>query len=646
MPAETTLEGPAVFGPGTDRAYDAPDGDWRTVLTALAEATGAPVAVNRGWDLDWEREHVARAAGYGTDVLSVRVFADEVLVGPLWRPGDPDGGGCAGCAEVRERTILDHPLVGDLGRATAAPRAAAPLLPELLRATLEHLARRPLAPGELYVVSAAGNRRRRIARSFHCPVCGPTAAGLDGSAEPLPLALRSRPASAGDPTRSAESRLVERGMLRERLVDDRFGPVRAILRECHAPFAMSMAVVPDAPAMGHGRAQIFAETEPVAVLEAYERLGGFPYDIPVLTGRSYRELGGRAVDPAGLGHYTAEQLAHPTSRVTPFTEDTPMDWVWGHDLADGRPLLVPADHAFYQYEYAFRRDRRAARAAGPHGREHYFYESSSGCAVGANLEEAALHSLFELAERDAFLLSWYRAAPLPYIPSSSITDPTSRAMIELIEARGFDVNLLVVTQDIALPVVWVLAVNRENPFPATFSSAGSGADPQSAIRGALREVAQLVTNPIDWTRAQVEPMIDDPWQVQELEDHVRLYSLPQMRERATAGLGGPRVSLEEAFPGWPQKLTVASGGDVRGALDFVRGLFAQAGLEQIVVVDQTSREHADAGIHVARSVVPGILPMCFGHAQQRLTGLPRLTAALRGTAQDGRPVPYDPHPFP
>ncbi|MFE6131035.1 TOMM precursor leader peptide-binding protein [Streptomyces sp. NPDC056437] len=634
--------GAPAYGPGLSPPYD--DEAWHTAFAALAEATDGAVAVNRGWDLAFERERLDEAAARRRTHLSVRVHGDEVLVGPLWVSGTDAG--CAGCAEVRDRTILEHPLVGDLTHVTAAPSPSAPLLPELLRATLEHLAQRPLGPGELYAVSPRGLRRHRIARSFHCPVCGPTEAELDGTAVPLPLALRARPASSGDPTRSAHSRLVERGLLRDRLVDERYGPVRAILRESHTPFAMSMAVVPDAPAMGHGRAQTFAETEPVAVLEAYERLGGFPYDIPVLTGRAYTEIADHAVDPATLGRYTAEQLAHPTSRVTPSDERTPMDWVWGHDLADGRALLVPADHAFYQYEYAFRRDRRAAREVGPKERKHYFYESSSGCAVGAGLEEAALHSLFELAERDAFLTSWYRAAPLPYIPESSITDPTSRGMIELIRARGFDVHLLVATQDIALPVVWVLAVNRLNPFPATFSSAGSGADPQSAIRGALREVAQLVTNPVDWTREQVEAMVEDPWLVQELEDHVRFSSLPETAARATAALGGTRVTLDEAFPDWPRRLAEASGGDVRGALEFVRSLFADAGLDRIVLVDQTSREHADAGISVARAVVPGILPMCFGHAQQRLAGLPRLEAALRGTDQEHRAIPYDPHPFP
>ncbi|MEU0220741.1 YcaO-like family protein [Streptomyces sp. NPDC006265] len=495
-------------------------------------------------------------------------------------------------------------------------------------------------------MTVRGTRRHRIARSFHCPACGPGPEDLAGAGPPAPRPLRSRPAAPGDATRTAASRLVEPGFLRDRLVDDRFGPVRAILRESHAPFAMSMAVVADAPAMGHGRARTFTETEPVAVLEAYERLGGYPYDIPLLTGRSYREVAERAVDPASLGRYTAEQLAHPTSRATPFTADTPMDWAWGHDLADGTPLLVPADHAFYQYEYAFRRDRRAARVAGAANRRHYFFDCSSGCAVGANYEEAALHSLFELAERDAFLTSWYRAEPLPHIPVGTLTDPTSRAMVELIRARGYDVHLLVATRDIGLPVVWVIAVNEKDPFPATFSSAGSGAEPESAIRGALREVAQLVTNPVDWTREQVERMVEDPWLVEELEDHVRFSSIPETRDRALAGLGGPAVTLEEAFPDWPGRLERAADGDVRGTLRYVASLFADAGLDRIVIVDQTSREHADAGIAVARAVVPGIVPMCFGHAQQRLDGLPRLRAALRGTGQEHRAIPYDPHPFP
>jgi ribosomal protein S12 methylthiotransferase accessory factor len=116
--------------------------------------------------------------------------------------------------------------------------------------------------------------------------------------------------------------------------------------------------------------------------------------------------------------------------------------------------------------------------------------------------------------------------------------------------------------------------------------------------------------------------------------------------RSTAALGGPEVTLDEAFPDWPDTVTREARGHVRGALEFVASRFADAGLRQLVLVDQTSQEHADAGIAVVKAVVPGSIPMCFGHAQQRLQAIPRLTAALVGTPMSRRAIPYDPHPFP
>jgi ribosomal protein S12 methylthiotransferase accessory factor len=622
-----------------------PEAEWTRALSGLRTLSGTVVTLNRGWDLAWEREMWDRSAADGREHLSIRVQHDEVVIGPRWTP--ESDAGCAGCAEVRGRIILDHPLADDLMRPCAVARTHQPLLSELFAAAVMHLADRPLRPGELYAVGARATRRHRVPRSVHCPLCGRSSAVPDPVRRPAPLVLHRRPTTPDNPTRGADgARLGARDWLRDRLVDPRYGPVRAILRESRTPFAMNMAVVPDAPAMGHGRALTFVEAQPVAILEAYERLGGFPFDTPVLTDLAFTEIADHAVDPATLGRYTDEQLAHPTCRVTPFTDTTPMDWVWGHELSNGEPVLVPADIGFYQYEYRYRMARRAARAAGARNHRHYFHESSSGCAAGASFEEAALHALFELAERDAFLTAWHQASPLPSIASTSVTDPASRAMLELIRARGYDVHLLVATRDIPLPVVWVLAVHQTGGFPASFSSAGSGAEPDSAIRSGLQEVAQLVTNPIDWERSDIEPMLDDPWRVEELEDHVHFYSLPETQPRATAALGGTLTTIEDAFPDWPGTLRRAAGGDVRAALEYVASRFADVGMSRIVLVDQTSREHADNGIAVVKAVVPGITPMCFGQAQQRLAGLPRLAAALAGTPQANRTIPYDPHPFP
>ncbi|MFE6974637.1 TOMM precursor leader peptide-binding protein [Streptomyces sp. NPDC057682] len=648
MPAETTtapdranagtevLTGPDLVGPAA--------GEWARALLPVAAALPGSLSLNRGWNAEWERARTDAASVAGLPHLSVRLFGGEVLIGPYWVPGAE--GGCAGCAELRSRVVAGHPLAAEPLTPVSRPAMRRPFLLEMLAPALRNLGERPLEAGELYALGGPSSRRHLVRRSARCRVCATGPDGL-GQAPPDPLPPRRIPAGAGGPTRGAEGAgLLAPGRLRARTVDPRFGPVDRVVREALPPYAMSLASLPDSLAMGFARAGSFADAEPVAILEAYERLGGFPHEAAVVGPVAYREVADRAVDPDTLGQYTEQQLAHPGCRVTRYTPDTPMDWVWARDLHGGPSALVPAEIGFYQYDHRFRRAFDTVRRTDSRERTFHFHDSSSGCALGSTPEEAVLHSLFELAERDAFLNAWHRAAPLPSVTLSSVTDPASRRLLDLIDARGFDVHLLVATDDIDLPVIWSLAVNREHPFPASFSAAGSGCDPVSVARTALWELTQLVTDPVTWTREDIEPMFADPWRVDQLHDHLKLYSLPEALPRVTTVLGGPRVALRDAFPAWPHRLREAARGDVRRALDFTAGLFAAAGLERVLTVDQSTVEHRDLGLAVAKAVVPGITPMCFGQPQQRLSGLPRLTAAVARGPAGNRTAPYDPHPFP
>ncbi|MFF1283952.1 TOMM precursor leader peptide-binding protein [Streptomyces sp. NPDC058299] len=616
----------------------------------ITQTTIAPsVGVTVGWDLRAEARAWRAAAESGRPHLSVRLLGEQVTVGPLWVPGTDSG--CAGCAEARLRIIDDHPLLEEPAVPSRVPGAESPLLAELLLGALSMLRAAPLGPGELYRCGAGTAGRHRVPRSSGCPVCRPTVPSVDPARPPARWAPVSRPAVPGNPARSAAGAALVRGRgLRDRVVDPAFGPVLGTIRDVHAPFAMSSAVNPDAKAWGYGRSRTFAEAEPVALLEVYERLSGFPHDAPVLVGRSPAELADRAVNPAELGGYTPEQLTHPLSRVLPSDRNTPMDWVWAHWLHGGEPVLVPAEVGFYQYGYQYRRyrhrlrhDPRALR------RQHYHPESSSGCALGANLEEATLHSLFELAERDAFLVAFHRAHPLPVIDPASLDDPVSALLLDSIRSRGFEPHLLVITGDIALPAVWALAVNRGGGYPASWSAAGSGIDPVGAVRAALWELAQLVREPPEFDRSHAESLLEDAFRVDVLEDHMALYALPERLARITAVLGGPTLRLDDAFGEAASAFREAAGDDVRGALEYTSELFAAAGLDRIAVVDQTTREHRDLNLAAAKAVVPGIVPLTFGHCQQRLVGLARLDRAL---AEAGRPgedrpaAPYDPHPFP
>lgn len=615
---------------------------WREVLAPL-DGLGWTVSAGPGWSLERERGRWRDSVHSGRPLLSVRWSHDEVLLGPLFVPGTTAA--CAGCAEVRQRAAQDHPLLDELAQPRAgAGRPSAALL-EVLRATVAQPSVRALRPGALLAVRPGSVRRHAVLRSAACPVCSTSAPAGDAGRPPPRLELRGRAAPYAAPTRSSGD-LLEPHVLHDLVVDGRFGPVLQLQRESVSPFAMSMAIVPDSPGNGYGRAASFAKAEPVALLEGFERLAGRPVDVPVVADRSFEDVRDVALDPAGLGGYTAAQRASALSRVLPRDDSTPMDWVWAHALPGGVPVLVPAEIGFYQYQHRFRGAGHTARLVPAPARRMFLHDSSSGCALGSTLEEAALHSLLELAERDAFLLSWHRAAPLPRIAPSTVTDPESRRLLDLVDARGFDTHLLVATQDVDVPVVWAMAVNRRRPYPATFSAAGSGVDPAVAVRSALWELGQVVTDPVPDDRSPWEPMHDDPWLVDTLDDHLRLYTLPERLARATAVLGGPEVPLLEAWPHWPDALRRAAAGDVLGALRDLLGVVARAGLDRVLLVDQSSREHADLGVVAAKAVVPGIVPMCFGQAHQRLSGLPRLTAALVGTDAELRDAPYDPHPFP
>src|SRR5699024_3898192 len=66
-------------------------------------------------------------------------------------------------------------------------------------------------------------------------------------------------------------------------------------------------------------------------------------------------------------------------------------------------------------------------------------------------------------------------------------------------------------------------------------------------------------------------------------------------------------------------------------------------------VDQTTAEHRAEGFSCAKVIVPGLVPMTFGHDYRRLTGLPRLLTVPRVLGhreRDLTPEELNPHPHP
>ncbi|SER15522.1 ribosomal protein S12 methylthiotransferase accessory factor [Lentzea xinjiangensis] len=391
--------------------------------------------------------------------------------------------------------------------------------------------------------------------------------------------------------------------LRDAVVDFRHGRVTALFRTSHLPLATVTAEL-DGHTAGYGRTSTFAEAERVAVFEAVERHNGMRPRLAGATEASYAELGGEALDPARLGLCDFDQR---------YTPDLTMRWVPAWSYTAGRSLLVPEQVAYYAAET-------------PPG-QRFVHETSNGCGLGNSLPEAVLHGLFEVAERDAFLMAWYGRTPLKSIKRPD--DPLLHHLTDRLEELGYELVFLDATNDLGIPAVLTLARTERATLPRAFFAAGASPDPLAAMRSAAAEVAVDVESYVDRVRAnpgdhdgrRLRQLLRDPALVRTMDDHVAVNTLPEAVDRYAFLVSGEQTDLP----------------DRRDHTDLEELLDRYAGRLEVIAVDQTDPVTASRlGLHSAKVIVPGALPMTFGHLHRRTRGLPRLAEVLN---------PH-PHPFP
>lgn len=615
-----------------DRAAEAGPEAGRPAVVLLDNWTPALAAQvsNRAWEsaVTW---------------VPVRLDGGLVLVGPVLRPRART---CLACAEQARLRVFGPAVPGrdpQLRLGGAIPPGLLPIVTAVVADALADPDRLDGAVVAIRTDHATVSSHRVRPRRQGCRVCRPLPLDTPHGAEvPLTPTPTSDPYSLrGDNPRTS------REGLRAELFDWRHGPVAHMIRTERSPMALSTSELSsDTPVReaGYGRARSFAESERVALFEAVERATGMrPYRRRTAVEASFAELGPqRAVDPARLGLHDPAYHDHPAFRMVPYTPQTRTRWVHGWSLADRRPVLVPEHVAYWGLH----------RGAGP----RFLYESSNGCGLGNSAVEAALYGLYEVAERDAFLMAWYGQTPLQPVAVPD-DDPVLPHLVDRLDTIGYDLLFFDATNDLEVPTVLALVLHRDptSGAPQAFFAAGAHPDPRAALRSAaaeavvdvfsLPEVARNKPGHLDPDRLQA--MFDDPRLVTGLEEHVAVNTLPQARQRYEFLLtGAAPTHWREVWPGRPAPVT-----DLAALLGETVERWAARGLE-VIVVDQTDPVVQDRlGLHSAKVIVPGALPMTFGHVHHRTRGLDRL---LRVPAELGRlpaplryaDLPLHPHPFP
>lgn len=569
----------------------------------------------------------------------------EGIIGPFVRPDSP---GCSRCADMR-RIIAgaDSQEMWEFQMrmaAEASPRQDV----WASRMGLSHMANLICNEVQRILQGIPSNLEERIfitnlktlTNSSHyflpdpsCQICSRLP---DDTAERARIKLTSRLKTSGNGYRCRSIDELKAALARDYL-DERTGIMNGKVQDLTLPFA---DVIVNLPLFGAdegvaGRSNSYEMSEQTAILEGLERYCGIrPRGKRTVVRNSYRQLENNAINPIRVGLHEKEQYEKSEFPFKPFHPDRPMNWVWGYSFLSERPILVPELLAYYSLGYS----------------EGLVYETSNGCALGGSLEEAIFHGIMEVVERDAFLLTWYAYLPLPRLNLRSADDKELQLMVDrLYEVTGYDLYFYNSTMEHGIPSVFGVAKNRESKGLNLICAAAANPDPISAVKSTIYELAGTMARQdekLEENRQKYEAMLRDPFAVHTMEDHGLLYGLPEAEERLHFLLDDhrPLRTFSEEFKQPHANI------DLKDDLQDILQKFRQLNLE-VIVVDQTTPITKRNGLYCVKVLIPGMLPMTFGHHLTRVKGLKRVLTVPMELGFTKAPLTYDqlnpnPHPFP
>jgi ribosomal protein S12 methylthiotransferase accessory factor len=322
--------------------------------------------------------------------------------------------------------------------------------------------------------------------------------------------------------------------------------------------------------VSQGKGLTLAAARASGVMESIELFHAEHILQPLLLG-SYRWL--------RTSHPLVDVAALPATRNSRFHANLQLLWIEGHDVLHDEPVWVP-----YEVVHA------SAVTPAPTG-SGCFSSTSNGLASGNDPQEALLHGICEVVERDA--ASVWAAQPLERreatrIALDTVDDDNCRHVIARCERAGVAVLLWDITSDIGLPAFLCRVVDRRrDALQPIRSFTGMGCHTTRHI-ALLRALTEAVQSRLTYISGARDDLNRDDYADEGLSEHDV--------ERYLAGNGDARV---RSFRDVPSRDSETFGEDLAWVLGQLRGV----GVERVIAVDLT---RPDLGVPVIRVVIPGL----------------------------------------
>ena len=219
-----------------------------------------------------------------------------------------------------------------------------------------------------------------------------------------------------------------------------------------------------------------------AIMEAFERYSAEKQDIDTSVVATIDEISkkGNYIPPKSLN------LPKDFKKET--LDSIKLEWSLCNDLISKKEYYIPSNAIFHPYITENRVN-------------HLFKSNTNGLASGNILEEAILHGIFEVIERDAWSIFELTHKNYSQIDLDSIENELLNNIIDKFTSNGINIKLMDFTADIKVPTIAASADDTITKDAGLLTlGMGTHLDPEVAALRALSEVAQSRATQINGAR--------------------------------------------------------------------------------------------------------------------------------------------------
>ncbi len=218
-----------------------------------------------------------------------------------------------------------------------------------------------------------------------------------------------------------------------------------------------------------------------AMMEGFERYSAERHESDETTIATLNEI-------SDLGNYiNPESLNLPKDFKKENLDSMKLEWSLAKDIITDKDYYIPTNAIYHPY---INNDS-----------ESLFKSNTNGLASGNILEEAILHGIFEVIERDAWSIFELTHKNYAQIDLDSIESDIVNDTIDKFESEGIKIKLMDFTADINVPTIAASADDTVTKDAGLLTlGMGTHLDPEVAILRALTEVAQSRATQINGAR--------------------------------------------------------------------------------------------------------------------------------------------------